>query len=168
LTIAGHAPVFCPDAKVTAVLAQQQAAKQQRTRWEHGSLQTLVTQVPRLLKLFVRNRRFELLTSALDLSIPPLSLLVMLWATAMGGALLAGVLGAAWMPAILLAIAGMLIIVSIVGAWAKFGRAELPIQALLAVPFYVLWKIPLYLTFLVRPETKWIRTQRNAADASNS
>ncbi|MCA1990498.1 MAG: glycosyltransferase [Coleofasciculus sp. S288] len=168
LTIAGHPPVFCPDAKVTAVLPQQQAAKEQRTRWEHGSLQTLLTQVPRLFKLFVRQKRFELLASALDLSIPPLSLLVMLWASAMGGALLAGVLGAAWIPAIVLAIAGFLIIVSIVGAWAKYGRGYMPIQTLLAVPIYILWKIPLYLMFLVRPETKWIRTRRNAVNVLSS
>lgn len=168
LTIAGHPPVFCPDAKVTAVLPQQQAAKEQRTRWEHGSLQTLLTQVPRLLKLFVHQKRFELLASALDLSIPPLSLLVMLWASTMGGAILAGVLGAAWMPAIVLGIAGLLIIVSIVGAWAKYGRGYMPIQTLLAVPFYILWKIPLYLMFLVRPETKWVRTRRNAVNVLSS
>jgi cellulose synthase/poly-beta-1,6-N-acetylglucosamine synthase-like glycosyltransferase len=169
LAIAGQAPVFCSDAKVTGRLPQQQqAAKSQRTRWEHGHLQTLLTQVPRLLEASIRQRRFDLLAIALDLCVPPLSLLVMMWIAVLGIALLAGALGASWIPAIFLAIEGLLILISIVGAWAKFGRADLPALTLLAVPFYILWKIPLYLAFLVRPQTKWIRTERDAVDAPES
>jgi cellulose synthase/poly-beta-1,6-N-acetylglucosamine synthase-like glycosyltransferase len=169
LAIAGHAPVFCSDAKVTGRLPQQkQAAKSQRTRWEHGHLQTLLTQVPRLFKASVHQRRFDLLALALDLCVPPLSLLVMMWAAIMVGALLAIALGASWIPAIFLAIEGLLVLISIVGAWAKFGRADLPVLTLLAVPFYLLWKIPLYLAFLVRPQTKWIRTERDAVEAPKS
>ena len=169
LAIAGHPPLFCSQARVTGVLPQQhQAAKSQRTRWEHGHLQTLVKQVPLLVKESVVQRRFDLLAIALELSVPPLSLLVILWLAALGCAVLAASLGLALTPAILLAAEGLLILVSIVGAWAKFGRADLPLSTLLAVPFYVLWKIPLYVAFLVRPQTKWIRTERDAVDASKS
>lgn len=163
LAIAGYAPVFCSDAKVTGLLPQQQrAAKSQRTRWEHGHLQTLLTQVPHLLKASVRQKRFELFALALDLCVPPLSLLAMVWLVAMGGAIL---LGASWSPTVLLALEGLLISISIVGAWAKFGRASLPVLTLLAVPLYILWKIPLYFAFLVRPQTKWIRTERDIVNA---
>jgi cellulose synthase/poly-beta-1,6-N-acetylglucosamine synthase-like glycosyltransferase len=166
LAIAGYAPVFCSDAKVTGLLPQQQrAAKSQRTRWEHGHLQTLLTQVPHLLKASVRQKRFELFAIALDLCIPPLSLLVITWAAAMEGTLLAGGLGASWIPTVLLAMEGLLISISIVGAWAKFGRANLSVLTLLAVPLYILWKIPLYFAFLVRPQTKWIRTERDMVEA---
>lgn len=169
LAIAGYPPVFCQEARVTGSLPRQEnAAKQQRTRWEHGQLQTQLTQVPRLLKAFVQQKRFDLFALALDMCIPPLSLLVMMWAAVTAGALLAGSLGASWIPAMILALEGFLVLVSIVGAWAKFGRAELPAKALLSVPFYILWKIPLYLAFLVRPQTKWIRTERDAADAPKS
>lgn len=169
LAISGQAPVFCEYAKVIGRLPQQQqAAKSQRTRWEHGHLQTLLTQVPKLFNASVRQRRFDLLAIALDLCIPPLSLLVMMWIAVMGGALLAGALGVSWIPAIVLAIEGLLIFLSIVGAWAKFGRTDLPVLTLLAVPSYVLWKIPLYLAFLVRPQTKWIRTARDVVDAPES
>lgn len=169
LAIAGHPPVFCRDGKLTAVLPQQgQAAKGQRTRWEHGSLQTMFTQVPRLLKIAVLQRRFDLFANALDLCVPPLSLLVMMWAAATGGALLVGVLEAVWLPVLLLTLAGFMIIFSIIGAWAKFGRADLPLLTLLAVPFYILWKIPLYLAFLVRPQTEWIRTKRDVVESSES
>jgi len=165
LAIAGYPPVFCESAKVTGRLPQQQqAAKTQRTRWEHGYLQTQLTQIPKLLKAAIRQRRFDLLAIALDLCVPPLSLLVLIWMVVMAGGLLAGSLGCSWIPAILLAIEGLLILISIVGAWAKFGRDDLPMLALLAVPFYLLWKIPLYLAFLVRPQTKWIRTERDTID----
>ena len=169
LAISGQPPVFCREAKVIGRLPQQQqAAKSQRTRWEHGHLQTLLTQVPRLLKAAVHQRRFDLLALALDLCVPPLSLLVMIWVVVMGGTLLAGTLGASWIPAIFVAIEGFLVFISIIGAWAKFGRTELPILTLLAVPFYILWKIPLYLTFLIRPQTKWIRTERDSVEVSES
>ena len=140
---------------------QNAAAKNQRMRWEHGHLQTLLTQVPKLFKASIHQRRFDLFAIALDLFVPPLSLLVMMWLAVIGSALLAGALGASWMPAIFLAIEGLLVWTSVVGAWAKFGRTDIPVQTLLAVPSYILWKIPLYLAFLVRPETQWIRTERD-------
>jgi len=48
-----------------------------------------------------------------------------------------------------------------VGAWAKFSRAEIPGTALLAMPFYLLWKVPLYFAFLLRPQTRWLKTERD-------
>jgi len=169
LAIAGHSPVFCLDARVTGCLPQQQeAAKTQRTRWEHGHLQTLLTQVPRLLTQSVFQRRVDLFAIALDLVVPPLSLLVMIWVAAMVGTLLAGVLGVSWIPAIFVGLEGLLILVSIIVAWAKFCRDDIPVQTLLTVPFYILWKIPLYFAFLVKPENKWIRTERDAVDIPES
>jgi cellulose synthase/poly-beta-1,6-N-acetylglucosamine synthase-like glycosyltransferase len=162
---AGYAPIFCSQAKVTGVLPQQKyAAQSQRTRWEHGHLQTSLTQVPQLFRDAVYQKRFDLLAIALDLCVPPLSLLVMLWAASMGGALLATECGASWIPAILLVIEGVLIFTSIVGAWVKFGRTVLPLEKLLTVPLYILWKIPIYLAFLLQRQTKWIRTQRDTVE----
>lgn len=165
LSIAGHPPAFAPEAKLTGRLMKQQAAKSQRTRWEHGHLEIILTQIPLLLKESLRQRRFDLLAMALDLSIPPLSLLVVIWTAAIGGALLAGILGASWIPTHFLAIEGLLIFISIVGSWAKFGYDEFPALTLLAVPFYILWKIPLYLAFLIQPQTTWSRTERDIVDA---
>ncbi|MGI0489206.1 glycosyltransferase family 2 protein [Pantanalinema rosaneae CENA516] len=162
LAIAGYAPTFCPHATVIGVLPQQtKAAESQRTRWEHGHLQTLLTQVPRLLKASWRQRRFDLLAIALDLLIPPLSLLVMVWMLLMGVTLLAYWLGVSLAPVILLAIQGGLILTAILAAWAKFCRNTLPLSALLAIPLYILWKVPLYFAFLIKPQTKWVRTERD-------
>ena len=155
LAIAGYPPLFCADAQVSGVLPQQQqAAKRQRTRWEHGHLQTLLTQVPRLLKAAVQQTRFDLVAIAFDLCIPPLSLLVLLWLLVMVTALACGWLGTSWMPIGLVTMEGFLMFCSIFAAWFKFGRAGLPARTLLAIPLYILWKLPLYLAFLIQPEKK--------------
>jgi cellulose synthase/poly-beta-1,6-N-acetylglucosamine synthase-like glycosyltransferase len=160
--MAGHPPLFCLDAKVTGFLPQQeQAAKSQRTRWEHGHLQTLQTQVPRLLIASIQQRRWDLLAMSLDLCVPPLSLLVAIWLAVMSVAFILGTLGVGWITANILGVGGILLLLSIVLAWAKFGSSELPILTLLTIPFYVLWKIPIYLAFLIRPQTDWIRTKRD-------
>ncbi len=164
LAIAGHPPQFCSTARVTGRLPQDDdAAKGQRTRWEHGHLGTLMTQVPRLLKQSVVQRRFDLLALALELAVPPLSLLVMLWGVALVISGIAALLGGAGLPLYLLALEGGLLVTAITAAWAKFGRGHVSGTALLAAPLYVLWKIPLYVAFIVSRQTDWVRTKRDAA-----
>ncbi|MBE9170850.1 glycosyltransferase family 2 protein [Pleurocapsales cyanobacterium LEGE 06147] len=162
LTLAGYSPIFCLEAKVLSILpSREETAITQRKRWEHGHLQTLLTQVPRLLKASVVKRRFDLFALALELCVPPLSLLLMLWTVALGGALLTGILTKVWIGSLILAVAGLLIFISVLGAWVKFCRADIPGLALLTIPLYLFWKVPLYFAFLIKPETKWIRTRRD-------
>uniref|UniRef100_A0A832H536 Glycosyltransferase n=1 Tax=Oscillatoriales cyanobacterium SpSt-402 TaxID=2282168 RepID=A0A832H536_9CYAN len=162
LAIAGHSPIFCPEARVTSVLPQkEQAAKSQRTRWEHGHLQTIKTQVPRLLKAALQTLRLDLLVLALDLLIPPLSLLVMLWLGATIASLVSLWFGTSPVPTILLGIGGILLVSAILFAWAKFARSYLPAKTLIAIPLYVLWKIPVYFAFLFKPQKAWVRTERD-------
>jgi cellulose synthase/poly-beta-1,6-N-acetylglucosamine synthase-like glycosyltransferase len=162
LIIAGHPTSFCAGARVNGILPQQErAAKSQRTRWEQGHIKTALTQIPRLLQAAIQQRRVDLLAIALDLCIPPISLLVTLWASILIITLTAGAFGLSTGLVIsLLGLEGSLILISILGAWAKFGR-ELPLLSLLAVPFYILWKLPLYLNFIINPQTKWVRTERD-------
>lgn len=162
LAVAGYAPVFSPEARVMGMLPQQEkAAKNQRTRWEHGHLQTLRSQVPRLLKAAITQRRGDLLSLALDLCVPPLSLLVMLWVAVMGVSLVLGLAGAGWQSALWLGVEGVLLMAAIFGSWFRFGRNLIPLKTLLAIPLYILWKIPLYLGFLIRPQQQWVRTERD-------
>ncbi len=169
LTIAGCSPIFCPEAGVTSQLPQQeQAAKSQRTRWEHGHLQTIKQQVPRLLRAAFHQRRLDLLALALDLSIPPLSLLAISWAAATTLALLATVFRVSWQPLALLSLEGVLLMGAVAISWAKFASTQLPIQTLLSIPLYILWKIPLYLSFILHPQTKWVRTDRDTVSAPDN
>ncbi|MDF5713544.1 MAG: glycosyltransferase [Rhizonema sp. NSF051] len=162
LTIAGHRPIFCPEALVTGDLPQQlQAARTQRTRWEHGHLQIMQTYIPMLLFEAVVQKRLDLLVSILDVCVPPLSLLVVIWLVLMTVSLVFGILSALWIPADFAATAGLCFLMAIITAWAKFAIQDFPLRKLLTIPFYILWKIPVYFKFLVKPQSVWIRTERN-------
>lgn len=163
LAIAGYSPVFCPAAEIMGVLPQQkQAATTQRTRWEHGHLQTALSYVPLLIKESIKQKRLDLLILALDLSIPPLSLFVSIWLGLTLISLVMIILNVSYIPFILSAMAGFMIFTAILIAWFKFGKEELPLITLVKIPFYILWKIPLYIRFLFKRENQWIRTERDS------
>ena|GEM_PF-53743 len=166
LALAGNAPYFCKAARVTGKLPQQRrAAISQRRRWEHGHLKTLFTQVPRLLRGAIVRRNPSALSLALEVAVPPLSLLVLMFVAAISStALLARYGRAPWLVPQLLMGGGAAVLVCIALAWVKFGRQQLPLMSLLAAPFYVVWKIPLYLAFVFRPQKEWVRTERSIAD----
>jgi hypothetical protein len=159
---AGHPPSFCPEARVTSVLPDRdRAAMGQRRRWEHGSLYTALKQCPRLIALGVIELRLDLIAIGLDLAVPPLALLVMLIGTLFGIEVIACLIGAdiRFLAGPIFALG--LVACSVLGAWFKFARGELPFRALLAVPLYVLWKVPLYVSFLLKKRQKsWERTER--------
>ena len=166
LAIAGYSPKFIPSAAVVGRLPQQEAAAtSQRTRWVHGHIQTLLSYGPRLFWEAFRQRRFDLFCLALELCVPPLSLLVMLWLGVTGLTLVSGVLGLSWLPALGAIAVGMLLVLAILIAWAGFARQDLPAKVLLAIPVYLLWKIPVYLKFVKGPESSWVRTARDTADS---
>jgi cellulose synthase/poly-beta-1,6-N-acetylglucosamine synthase-like glycosyltransferase len=164
LAVAGRPPNLCPEAQVQGELpAGRRASVTQRRRWEYGHLQTLLTQVPRLLVAAVRQRRLDLLGLALELSVPPLSMLFLLWAAGVTGLACWCLGGGSLWPAVVLASTGAAVVLAIAAAWLKYGREALPFTALLAVPFYLVWKIPLYLSFIWRGEREWKRTERDVA-----
>ncbi|MCU0551578.1 MAG: glycosyltransferase [Leptolyngbya sp. Prado105] len=167
LTIAGFAPVYCPEARVIGVLPQNSHAGQtQRTRWEHGHLQAIVEYVPVLVKAAIQRRKLDALGIALELSVPPLSLYVMSWIAMSLISVGWGVLSGNWLAAMVAIAAGVCLVTTILGSWAKFGREDLPMRELIAIPLYVLWKIPMYLKFVVRPQKSWVRTERDARPVS--
>ena len=161
LALAGCTPVFCESATVMGRLMKDKDAQSQRSRWEHGHLEMILVEVPRLLKAFLKTRRFALLALALDISVPPLSLLVMVWFSSMAVVWLAVLGGISPAPAILVTIAGSFLFSGVFLAWIKFGRSDLPLRNLLAIPFYILGKIPIYFKFLIKPQSRWLKTERD-------
>lgn len=162
LALAGSTPIFCERAFVVGRLMKDQAAESQRSRWEHGHLEMILVEVPRLLKALITTGNFAALGLALDISIPPLSLLVMGWlvsAIATWTAVIYG--GVTLISAILVSIAGGFLLLGILLAWTRFGRSDLPLKNLIAIPVYILIKIPIYLKFLVKPQSRWLKTERD-------
>lgn len=161
LAIAGYPPVYCASARVTSQQPQnQRTATTQRTRWEHGHLQTLLEYGPTLVLAALQQRRADLLSLALELCVPPLSLLVLLWSSLTAALTATALFSGFWLAAGLSYLAGGLLLSAIWMAWYGFARQEVSLRQLLSVPLYILWKIPLYLKFLTKPESQWIRTER--------
>ena len=162
LALAGHPPLHCRAVQVSSELPEGDAvALGQRRRWEHGQLSTLREYAPRLIGAGLARGRLALLAMGLDLAVPPLALLVMIAGAATAAAGLATLLGVSSLPLAILLGALALVAIAVLGAWIKFGGERLPLRYAFVVPLYVLWKIPLYLTFFLRGKHKvWERTRR--------
>lgn len=160
LSIAGHPPTFCPEARLVGPLEKwKDGATLQRTRWEHGHLETLFDRVLPLLLAALRQRRPALLALALELSVPPLSLWALLWMIAATFAVAMASLGGPLLPLGLVLTGGVLVAGSVLVAWARDGRQLMPARALLAAGSYVTHKLPVYTAFLRRRQSQWALTR---------
>ena len=166
LGLAGDAPRLCPGARVTGRFPRDDsAALGQRRRWEHGHLRTIISNVPRLLWRGITQARLGALAMAVDLLVPPLSLLLVLLILASLAATLIALLSpVTWAPAIVLAAATVAVLGCVFLAWLKFGRETLPASSLMAAISYVAWKLPMYCMFFIRPEKRWVRTARTPSN----
>lgn len=161
LALAGYPPMFCPEARVTSQFPETaQAVSTQRTRWEHGHIGMIMREAPRLLLRSLSRRDVRLLALALDLAVPPLSLLVAVMVAVLALTYVLNLIGLYALPLALVSIAFWLLVLAVLAAWLGWGRRILPIGALLAVPFYVLAKVPMYLKFWTRRQKEWVRTER--------
>lgn len=162
LVLAGYPPVFCPAAEVvTRLPSHWDAHVGQRRRWEHGYLVTILTQVPRLLLASATRLRLAPLCVAIDFLVPPLALLGVLWCGAM---LLAGHVAYhhnLWWPLLLQSSGGLLMGFSVGAPWAVFCRQTVPLRALLAAPWYIVRKLPIYGSFFWNRQKVWLRTERH-------
>jgi cellulose synthase/poly-beta-1,6-N-acetylglucosamine synthase-like glycosyltransferase len=164
LALAGHPARFCPEARFVSDDAPTlDAAAKRRTRWEHGHVATILTQAPRLLAGALRSGKVSLVALALELAVPPLSLLFFIQAFLGAACLLSWQLGGSALPALIWASGGGIAVVTILTAWAIFGRRLISPKFLCLLPVYVLWKAPIYLKLMVAPQRNWVRTERKRA-----
>jgi cellulose synthase/poly-beta-1,6-N-acetylglucosamine synthase-like glycosyltransferase len=168
LAMLGHPPQLCTGVCVTSALPEQaRAASAQRKRWEHGHLAVLFAHAPRLFARGLAGMRFELLALALDLLVPPLSLLVLLLGLGAVVTLAAFLLGASPVPFAVFVLNLTAIGVGVISGWYAYGRQLEPARDLLSIPLYVLWKLPLYFGFFTRGKQRvWERTERTAKPPS--
>ncbi len=162
LAARGFAPVYCRGAHVTSPPPKRMhAMRGQRRRWEYGHISTLIERAPKLITHGIAQRRLKLLAMGLDLLVPPLALLAILLSALVGLSCWWALSGGSLAPLSLVTTALMLVGLGVLLAWLKFGRQVLPARYLFALPFYILWKVPLYLSFLVRGrQSGWERTER--------
>jgi cellulose synthase/poly-beta-1,6-N-acetylglucosamine synthase-like glycosyltransferase len=161
LLLAGHVVTWAPDAVVWAEMpSSMKAAYAQNVRWETGRLFLLRHYVARLLAAAVRRRSLVLFDAALENLVPPFSIMAAGAALCLVGALI-------WGHPLALALAGFVVagqvIYTLVGLLLVRAPARIYL-ALVYAPFYVGWKLLLWLNLALhkrgRP-TEWVRTARS-------
>ena len=163
----GHAPLFCPQAKVISFFpADESVVKGQRKRWEHGHLDTIMNYAPALFISGLRKFDFKLIFFAVDLAILPLALLstllVVLLIIAACAVMAGGHIYTLYSTLVIMFIFGVTIAI----AWYQFGRKILSFSELLSIPSYILGKVPLYLGFPTNKQKDWVKTDRDDSAAS--
>lgn len=160
LTRSGQPPIYLEQAMVKSAAASEGATLDQRTRWETGFVAIARSFGFRALWEGMRTGNCKLFQLGLHLLVPPLALLLLLALAAcvvVGlGAWVTGHSEAFVVLAIALAVASMSVLIN----WIVAGRRWLGLQALLRLPLYLLWKIPIYLRIVKGDEVVWTRTER--------
>lgn len=140
---------YNPDAIVYGEMPMGRAqAEPQRTRWEYGRLELLKKYGGSLLKQAWTQKSWQYFESFLNLLTAPLSLLVV------GNGLLA-----LHLPILALIHLGLLSIYVIGGIWSRKPPNYVWV-ALLAVPFFILFKLLMYAKLLITRPSRWNRTKR--------
>ncbi len=162
LALAGRVPMFCPETRVVSKFpATREASTSQRKRWEHGHLQTIIHQAPRLLAKGVARLDYKLIGMALDLCVPPTALLALLLVFGSFAGAVIAVIGGPTAPAELFLSGAFVFFCTIFLTWFRFGRDIFSLQDFLSIPGYVFRKITIYRTFLTKRQKEWIRTDRD-------
>lgn len=154
---------FLPDVRVDSDFPTSDSSRaQQSRRWEHGHLFMILHACPRLLVQALLRLDIRRLGLALDMLVPPLSLLVLMVA-ALGMLEFALALfvehqlwAAEW--AMVLAV---LMAASVMLAWAKWGKQVLTGRELWQIPRFVWAKLDIYRRFVGQREKDWKRADRD-------
>jgi glycosyltransferase involved in cell wall biosynthesis len=162
MTRRGVPPLFCSEALVQSEFPiHEEGIRDQRTRWEHGHLGTILGEAPSLFFQGLKKMELPLMALALDLSVPPLALLLLLvlvfW-------LIAAVFFTATgygTPLLITSYAAVMFGLAVLTAWASHGRRIISFPSLLSACLYSLWKIPMYVQFVFSRQSEWVRSKRD-------
>ncbi len=153
---------FCPSVAVRSIFpTQDNALKGQKTRWEHGHIETIFSHAIPLFFKGIISFRPKVSLFALDLAIFPLSLLaiMLLLITALCGIMDYYTQTSNYLSWSLFLLLSFML--SAFYAWLVYGRKILSFPELITIPLYILGKIPIYLKLLINREKKWSRTDRD-------
>lgn len=160
---AGKAALFCPEACVVSYFpVGDDAARAQRTRWEHGHLGMIVGEGLPLLRDGIVRRDRMVIALALDMCVPPVALLTLIVGAAFVAMAAVALFTAAHLPFVIATaiLAGLACAVWL--SWWRFGRGIVSFGDLLSAVGYAFWKVPLYMKFLFSRQVEWVRAKRDA------
>lgn len=161
LVRSGRAPVYLDEATVQSFAATESATLEQRSRWEQGFLGVAKEHGLPLLYLGVGRLDRKAFLLGLHLLVPPLALLL----TAALATILALLAIAIWannsLPLLAVSLASSIAVLSVAFAWIAGGHKWMSARAVLLLPLYVAWKLPLYLGAALGRTVGWVRTSRD-------
>jgi 1,2-diacylglycerol 3-beta-glucosyltransferase len=158
LVTAGLRVAYAPEAIIwSAMPTSLKQSQSQQMRWERGRLELVSRHVPHLLWGTLRTRNMALFDAAMEILVPPLSVVVSLvLCCGVGAFLLPSSLGIRLGAALLF---GLLLYVL-----TGLRLARLPLAAyrsMLFAPAYIAWKLWVYIVALVPAgNRRWVRTSR--------
>jgi cellulose synthase/poly-beta-1,6-N-acetylglucosamine synthase-like glycosyltransferase len=155
--------LFCPSAIVTSEFpSTREGHRRQRLRWEGGHIGVILARGPHLMFRAITTANWDLLALALDVAVPPLSVLGSLLVGSFVIAGMAAFLGVSPVPmwVSLASLAGATC--SILLCWFNYGRDVLPVRSIFPLAWgYLVQKIAVYhLLLFHKSNSAWTRTDR--------
>jgi cellulose synthase/poly-beta-1,6-N-acetylglucosamine synthase-like glycosyltransferase len=161
LSLLGFPPVYCDKASCYSTFPEtKNGLFNQRKRWEHGYFSSVTEYIPRLLMKAFTSRDWRLFAVALDFSIPPLGLMLMITMLLSCFGVVSILLGANIPLAPILVAYFPFFTMLIVLIWYFHGRQIISSIDLLAVIKHVVRRIAMLWGFLTQPQREWVRTER--------
>jgi cellulose synthase/poly-beta-1,6-N-acetylglucosamine synthase-like glycosyltransferase len=161
LAAAGDRPLFLQNAQVWSSPSTLEGTERQRTRWEGGFLATALRSGIPLLMGSLSRANWGMAWLGISLLIPPLALLALI--NSAGIVLSAAFLisGGSSIPLVLLAFSLGVALVAIALGWQREGRGYMSPRAILSLPAYFVWKLPMYVLLALRGSPRiWLRSGR--------
>ena len=152
---------FEDGALVTSPAASIADSKGQRSRWEHGFLQAAAHNGWPLLFSGLRQRSRHLVAIGAHMLVPPLAMLMLLSIFMLLGVSIIALWSGYYAPLLVLLVSFLGAVTLLLVAWWKEGRDVITYKSLMRFPFYIMWKIPIYLGFITSRQTGWNRTRRD-------
>jgi cellulose synthase/poly-beta-1,6-N-acetylglucosamine synthase-like glycosyltransferase len=160
LSLAKNRVLFTPNSTVTSHFPDnQEGLEEQRKRWEHGHLDT-VLKVPYFLFSAVKNRSVRAIFLVLDAAIPPLFAFILV----LFGFLLLGGIGAFFgyttlFSAVIMLLSTLTITLAIV--WLLKGHKILTLRDIPNILRFIWGKFSIYFSFVTSKQTTWVKTTRD-------
>lgn len=159
---AGHRVYYAHEAEVLGeMVSSEKASRSQRRRWEGGRWQIARLHGLPLLKEGLRRRSALLLDLAMDVLVPPLSIVAGVAALGTAGAFaLSLLLGRAALSLAPWGLSCLFLVVYVGRGLMLSGTGARGLLDLLWAPVYVLWKLRLSFVPPSAPRGEWVRTTR--------
>jgi cellulose synthase/poly-beta-1,6-N-acetylglucosamine synthase-like glycosyltransferase len=158
LVTAGLRVTYAPEAIISSSMPTTlKQAQSQQMRWERGRLELVRRYVPGLLGGALRTGNTALFDAAMEIMVPPLSVVA--------GLILCCCVGAFLLPSYLgIRLGAALFVELMLYVLIGLRLARLPLAAyrsLLFAPAYIIWKLWVYMVALIAAgDRRWVRTAR--------